>query len=97
MATGQGTLVFDFGSAPGSNTATTNNISATGMSSGSKIELYLDGTDTTATHNAYEHILVELGGFSMKPIAKRTDEFDAIAVTTLRLTGTFTARFVWAD
>ena len=97
MATGQGTLVFDFGSAPGTNIATTTAVIATGLSAASKIEIYLDGTDSTATHNAYEHSIVELGDFSMKATAKTTDSFDAAAYTTLRLTGTFTARFVWAD
>jgi hypothetical protein len=97
MATGQGTLTFDFGSAPGSSVVETLNVSASGISSTSKIELYLDGTDSTATHNAYEHSILDLADISLKAIAKRANEFDARCATTLRLTGTITARFVWAD
>lgn len=97
MATGIGTVVFDFGAAPGTNIATTTGIAAVGMSATSKIELYLDGTDSTATHNAYEHAIIQLGGFIMTPILKTTDSFDAQAASLLRLTGTITARFVWAD
>lgn len=97
MATGQGTLVFDFGAAPGTNIATTTSITATGMSATSKVEIYLDGTDSTATHNAYEHAIIELGGFTMKPILKTTNSFNAQAASLTRLTGTISARFVWAD
>ena len=96
MATGEGTLVFDFGSAPGTNIATTTGISAPGVTAASRIEIYLDGTSSTAAHNAYEHSIVELGGFSMMPISKGTDTFDAQASTELRLTGTISARFVWS-
>lgn len=97
MATGQGTIIFDFGAAPGSNIAEPTGIVATGMSATSKIEIYLDGTDSTLDHNGYEHSIVDLGGFSMKPIAKNTGTFNARASSQLRLTGQFTARFVWAD
>ena len=97
MASGQGTIGFDFGSAPGTNVVTTLAVSAPGMSATSKIEIFIEGTETSASHNSYEHSMVELAGFSMKTLAKRTDEFDAMAMTTLRLTGIINARFVWAD
>jgi hypothetical protein len=97
MATGQGTVVFDFGTAPGTNIATTTGVTATGMSSTSNVEIYLQGTSTTATHNAYEHSIVELGGLTMKAISKTANSFNAQAATSLRLTGTISASFVWSD
>jgi hypothetical protein len=96
MAAGEGTLIFDFGSGAGANIATTTGISAAGVTSASRIEIYLDGTSSTETHNAYEHSILELGGFSMMPISKGTDTFSAQAATLLRLTGTISARFVWS-
>ena len=96
MATGEGTIIFDFGSGAGTNIATTTNIPAVGITPSSRIEIYLDGTSSTASHNAYEHALLGLGNFAMMPIAKGTDSFDAQAATSLRLTGTIQARYVWA-
>ena len=56
MATGQGTLVFDFGAVPGTNVVTATVADAT-IGAASKVEVYLMGTDSTATHNAVEHQL----------------------------------------
>ena len=97
MATGQGTLTFDFGSAPGTNIASVLGVVATGISSTSKLEIYLIGTESTATHNAFEHRIIELGGFSMKATSIGSVTFDAQAASLLRLTGQISAHFVWAD
>jgi hypothetical protein len=97
MATGQGTVVFDFGSAPGTNIVNTAVSDAT-ISATSKVEVYLMGTDSTATHNTIEHQLVPLGGVSIQCIAVSAGVgFTAQMATPLRLTGTFQARYVWAD
>ena len=97
MATDQGTVVFDFGAAPGTNVVTTAVSSAT-ISAGSNVELYLMGTDSTATHNAVEHQLLPLGGLSIQVISVTAGVgFTAQAASQLRLTGTFQARYVWAD
>ena len=97
MATGQGTITFNFGSAPGTNVVTTA-VSDAGISAGSKVEIYLMGTDSTATHNAIEHQMLPLGGISITTISITAGVgFTAQAMTLLRLTGTFTARYVWAD
>ena len=96
MATGQGTLTFDFGSAPGSNVAQAVDFPS-GLSATSKVEIYLMGTDSTATHNAYEHQLLPLGGLSVQATTVGTNTLIAEAMSLLRLTGTFTARYVWAD
>ena len=97
MPTAQGTVVFDFGGVPGTNVVSTAVSSAT-ISAGSKVEIYLMGTDSTATHNAIEHQMLPLGGLSLSVISVTAGVgFTAQAMSLLRLTGTFTARYVWAD
>ena len=96
MATGQGTLTFNFGAAPGTNIVTTS-VSDTGITATSKVEIYLMGTDSTATHNSYEHSILPLD-LALSCIARNAGVgFTAQAATTLRLTGTISARYVWAD
>lgn len=97
MATEQGTVTFDFGSGEGTNIVSTV-VSSASISAGSKVEIYLMGTDSTATHNSYEHQIVPLGGLSLQVISISAGVgFTAQAATTLRLTGTFIARWIWAD
>lgn len=97
MATGQGTITFNFGSAPGTNVVTTAVSDAT-IGASSKVEVYLMGTDSTATHNTVEHQLLPLGGLSLQVISVTAGVgFTAQAASLLRLTGTFQARYVWAD
>lgn len=97
MATGQGTVTFNFGAAPGTNLVTTAVTGQTSIGSGSKVEIYMMGTDSTATHNAYEHAILPLDlALSCTSITAGTG-FTAQAATTQRLTGTIQARFVWAD
>ena len=97
MATGQGTVTFSFGAAPGTNIATATGVTATGMSTSSNLEIYIDGTLSTTAHNAYEHRLLPLGGFAAFPTSKAANSFDAQAATLLRLTGDVTCNFVWSD
>jgi len=97
MATGQGSVVFNFGSAPGTNVVTTE-VADSSISGTSKVEIYIMGTDSTATHNAYEHAILALGSLQLTPIAVTAGVgFTAQAATMLRLNGTITARYVWAD
>ena len=97
MATGQGTLVFDFGAVPGTNVVTATVADAT-IGAASKVEVYLMGIDSTATHNAVEHQLLPLGGLSLQVISVTAGVgFTAQAASNLRLTGTFQSRYVWAD
>jgi hypothetical protein len=97
MATGQGSLVFDFGSAPGTNIVTTTVTGEASIGALSKVEIYMMGTDSTATHNSYEHSIVPLTMVFSCIALNAGAGFVAQAVSTQRLTGTFTARFVWAD
>jgi hypothetical protein len=98
MATGLGTLTFDFGAAPGTNLVTTTVTGQAAISSAtSKVEIFMMGTDSTASHTAYEHAIIPLDAY-MSCISITTGTgFVAQMVTTQRLTGTFAARFVWAD
>lgn len=97
MATGQGTLIVDFGAAPGTNVVTTV-VSDVAIGATSKVEVYLMGTDSTATHNAVEHALLPLAGLALSCIAVSAGVgFTAQAACLQRLTGTFQARYVWAD
>jgi hypothetical protein len=98
MATGQGTIVFDFGAAPGTNVVQTVVVDAA-ISSGSKVEIYLMGTSSTATHNAYEHSLLPfLDGMALSCVSVTASTgFTGQMATKLRLTGTIEARYVWAD
>jgi hypothetical protein len=97
MATGQGTVTFDFGTGKGSTRAAVTGVNATGMSATSNLEIYIGGTDTTSTHNAAEHRLIGSLNFGAYPTAKSAGSFDAEAISTLQLTGTIACRFVWAD
>lgn len=97
MATGTGTVTFNFGSAPGTNVVSTV-VADSGIGAASDIEIYLNGMDSTADHNAVEHQMLPLGGLSLQPIAQSAGVgFTAQAMTPLRLTGTFKARYIWAD
>ena len=98
MATGLGTLVFDFGSAPGTNLVTATVTGQTTIASTSKVEIFIMGTDSTATHNTYEHAILPLGNIALSCISRTAGSgFVAQMATTQRLTGTIAARFVWAD
>jgi len=97
MASGEGTVTFDFGSAPGTNIVTTT-VANAAIITGTRIEIYLMGTDSTADHNAYEHsILQMLGGWQATPIAINNGVgFTAQAATSLRLTGSVQCRYVYS-
>ena len=97
MATGQGTLTFDFGTAPGTNIVTTTVSGEAAIGALSKVEIYMMGTDSTVTHNSYEHSIIPLDMALSCITITAGSGFTAQAVSTQRLTGTFTARFVWAD
>lgn len=98
MATGQGTVTFNFGAAPGTNVVETV-VSDAAIGASSKVEIYLMGTDSTATHNSYEHSLLPMMGGWAAVVTSITAGvgFTAQAASELRLTGTFQARYVWAD
>ena len=98
MATGQGNITFNFGSAPGTNVVKTNVTGQAAISATSNVEIYLMGTDSTAQHNAIDHQMLPLLGVSLQPISVTAGSgFTGQIMTPARLTGNITARFVWAD
>lgn len=95
MASFEGAVTFNFGSAPGTNIVQTT-VSNANITTASRVELYMMGTDSTATHNAYEHALLPLDlALSVTTITNAVS-FVAQAATTLRLTGTIAARYVFS-
>ena len=99
MATGTGNITFAFGSSPGGTNVVTANVTGqTSISSTSKVEMFLMGTDSTAQHNAIEHQMLPLLGVSIQPISITAGTgFTGQIMTPARLTGNITARYVWAD
>lgn len=88
-----GTATLNFGAAPGTNVATVTVTGQTGILSGSKVEAWLMG-DSTASHNAYEHLIVPLVVRCGNIVAGTG--FDIVASSDLRLTGTFSVHWTWA-
>lgn len=97
MATGQGTITFNFGTGKGSTKSAQVYAEAIGMLATSGVEIYIGGTDSTTEHNEEEHRLIGSSGFGAYPVFKDGDGFFAEAISTLQLTGTIMCRFVWAD
>jgi hypothetical protein len=95
MPSGTGDATLDFGAAPGTNIATATVTGQTGITSTSGVEAYMMGTDSTATHNDFEHSIVPLR-LSCTAITAGTG-FTIQGISDLRLTGTFRVRWVWAD
>jgi len=95
MASGTGSLVLDFGAAPGTNIAETVVTGQADISVTSGVEAYMMGLDTTATHNGYEHAIapIKLSCTAISPGAGFTIQ----GSSEWRLTGTFAVRWVWAD
>lgn len=87
-----GTATLDFGAAPGSNVATVMVTGQTDIVSGSQATAELMG-DTTADHNAYEHLIVPLT-VRCGDIVAGTG-FTITASSEWRLTGTFKVRWSW--
>lgn len=88
-----GTATIDFGSAPGTNLVSVVVTGQAAILSGSHVEAFMMG-DATATHNADEHQFVQIRLVCGSVVA--ATGFTIFASTLLRLTGTFSVRWVWA-
>jgi hypothetical protein len=92
MATGTATL--DFGATPGTNHVS---VAVTGQASigaNDHVEAFIMGNDSTATHNAYEHMVAPIK-LSVSSVVAATG-FTINAVTDWRLDGTFKCRWAWS-
>ena len=95
MATGTGTAVLDFGAAPGTNLVSVNVAGLTGLVATDHIEAFMMGTDSTAEHNTYEHMIAPIK-LSVSSITAGSG-FTITGFTDNRLTGTFKIHYVWAS
>jgi len=87
-----GTAILDFGDTPGTNVVTTTVTGQAGILAGSMVEAFLMA-ESTATHNAYEHMIVPLVLRVGNVVAGAG--FDIYASSELRLDGTFSVKWVW--
>lgn len=92
-----GTATIDFGSAPGTNIVSVAVTGQAAILSTSKVEIWIMGTDSTATHNEYEHAIIPLDLTLSCIVVTAGVGFTIQAATQQRLTGTFTVRWVWTD
>jgi hypothetical protein len=91
-----GTATVDFGAAPGTNIA---EIAVTGQAAilaASHVEAWMMGSDSTASHNAYEHAVVPLELHLAIVALTAGVGFTIRALTRLRLTGTFVVHWAWS-
>jgi hypothetical protein len=90
-----GTATLNFGAAPGTNTATATVTGQTGILSNSVAEAWFMGVDSTADHNAYEHMIMPLAVTLSVTSVSSGSGFVISASTQLRLTGQVSCRWVW--
>lgn len=97
MATGQGIVVIDFGSFPGSNEASVAVTGLTTISATSKVEAYIMGGDTTSDHTASDHrYAAALISLTCGTPTAATG-FTLYGVCLDKMQGTFQVRWVFAD
>ena len=96
MATGSGTATLAFGATPGTNVVTTAVTGQASITGTSHVEAWFMG-DSTATHNAYEHlhIFAQRIGLACGDLIAGTG-FTIYAATELRLTGNITCHYAWS-
>jgi len=87
----KGEATVDFGATPGSNYTTTT-ISTPFVTNNSNIHIYIMST-ASAHHNAMEHQIFSLYGTVMPDNIINNTSFDIVALSQLRLDGTFKVRY----
>ncbi len=87
----KGEATIDFGAPPGSNYATAS-ISTPNVTNNSNIHIYIMST-ASADHNAMEHQIFSLYGTVMPDNIIDNTSFDIVALSQLRLNGTFKVRY----
>lgn len=87
-----GTATLNFGSAPGTNTATVNVTGQTGILTTSTVSIFMMA-DSTASHNGIEHQLVPIKLSASVPT--NGTGFTITGISEWRLTGTFSVRWAW--
>lgn len=87
----KGEAIINFGITPGSNYATTT-ISTPYVTNNSNIHIYIMST-SSIDHNAMEHQIFSLYGTVMPSNIIENTSFDIVALTDLRLDGTFKVKY----
>ena len=87
----RGITTINFGATPGSNYATTT-ISTPNVTNNSNIHIYIMST-ASADHNTMEHQIFSLYGTVVPDNIVDNTSFDIVALTDLRLSGTFKVRY----
>jgi hypothetical protein len=91
----QGAATIDFGAAPGTNLASVTVTGQAGVVSGSAVEAWIMGSDSTASHTAYEHMMMAREVEVTPTVISAGSGFVLTALTQLRLTGLVAVRWVW--
>jgi hypothetical protein len=94
MATGTGTATLDFGATPGTNIVSVDVTGQGSILSTDHVECWMMGTSSTATHNAYEHMIAPIK-LSVTAVSAGVG-FTITGISEFRLTGTFLVHWVWA-
>jgi hypothetical protein len=87
----KGEAIINFGATPGSNYATTT-VSSSFVTNNSNIHIYIMST-SSADHNTMEHQIFSLYGTVMPSNIINNTSFDIVALTDLRLDGTFKVKY----
>lgn len=88
-----GTATLDFGAAPGTTSANVTVTGQTALTSNSYIQVFIQGTDATADHTAFEHGFISS---YLKPFVQNIvagSSFNIEAHSAIRLTGQITVRW----
>ena len=97
MASGIGSAVIDFGTAPGSNEASVVVTGQTFISATSKCEAFVMADDTSADHTARDHrYFPALASLTCGTPTAATG-FTIHARSIHKLTGQWSVRWVWVD
>lgn len=91
----QGATTLNFGAIPGTNHVSVTVTGQASIAADSHVEAWIMGNDSTAEHNAYEHMV--LSNYVMCPISDviAGTGFTINSMTELRLTGNVDVRWVW--
>lgn len=90
-----GTAVIDFGAVPGTDIASVTVTGQAGVLSGSAVEAWIMGSDSTADYTAYEHMFLARH-ITVTPTAVNAGAgFELTAIGELMLVGQVAIRWVW--
>lgn len=92
-----GTVTIDFGASPGSNEATVDVTGETGISSTSKVSIFVMGSDTSVDHTAADHkYLLALASFVAHTVVTGVG-FTVGGRSIHKMQGKWTLRWTWGD